>query len=265
MYQLRNIPEVSISMRMKGEEVRILAGGRVGWLEAGVSVQLIIWVPADSAIWAIGVDGKKDIVLRRDKSNDPGLRIYPTRIAIKESEVSGVAHTEYPNNHVRLLHYVGNGNVEHWEIALVSQNGYFWVTVQKTYDIKVGCDGEDHFLCPDFADKWPQLVGILGELLAGFDLPEEVTPMPKPMLPVSGLKTNEGLVFWWNCAQQMGAITTRQGPARVHWSQITISNGDLAKLVDGAKVRFRDLVRPKQTEFGRKTSFKWEAVDVRPL
>ena len=264
MYQFRGLPEVSLALRVDGEEAPIAAGGKVGWLVAGKSALLTIRMRS-AQIWPIAVDGKKDIVLRRDKSDDPDVQIYPTSIAIKESQVSGVAHTEYPDNHVRVLRHTDGGNVEMWEIALVSQDGLFWITVQKTYDIACGRDASGQFFCPTFAEKWPQLVELLAKLLTDIDLPVGVAPQPGIRPLISGLKSNEGIVLWYNLAQQMGAIATNQGQARVHWSQIIAIEGELRRLTAGAKVRFRDLLRPKQLKFGRKTSFRWEAVDVRPV
>jgi cold shock CspA family protein len=257
--------DVRLSLRYGGEEIKIEGGGRVGHLEAGQSSLLEIAFPSDREIWPIRVDGQKNVVMARDESEAENVVLCRTAINIKKSSQSGVAHTQYPDNHVRLLRRIGPGVIELWEIALVSQDGVFWVTAQKTYSIAVGLDENEEFYCPQFEERWPQLVSFLAELLEGEELPVLATVAADITTDTSGLGANEGFVLWWNAAQQMGAINTAKGAARVHWSQIVAQNGARRFLVSGQRVVFDHLRRPKTEAGGRPTGFKKEAVGVKPI
>lgn len=264
MYKIRDLG-VSLSIRYGGGEVKIEGGGKVGYLEAGQSALLEIAFPSDREIWPVRVDGQKNVVKARDDSEVEGVVLCRTAIRLKESQTSGVAHTQYPDNHVRLLRRMGPGVIELWEIALVSQDGSFWVTAQKTYSIAVARDEAGNFVCPQFEERWPQLVSFLSELLEGEELPVLATVAADITTDTSGLGANEGFVLWWNAAQQMGAINTAKGAARVHWSQIVAQNGARRFLVSGQRVVFDHLRRPKTEAGGRPTGFKKEAVGVKPI
>jgi cold shock CspA family protein len=264
MYMIRDL-KVSLSIRFGGEELKIEGGGKVGYLEAGQSALLEISFPTDHEIWPIRVDGQKNVVHARDDSEVEGMFLCRTAIRVKESQVSHVTHTQYPDNHVRLLRRIGPGVVELWEIALVSQDGVFWVTAQKTYSIDVARDEAGNFVCSQFEGKWPQLVSFLSELLAGEELPTLATVTTDVTTDVSVLGANEGVVLWWNAAQQMGAIATAKGNARVHWSQIVAANGSRRYLTPDQRVIFDHLRRPKTDPGSRPTGFKKEAVGVKPI
>lgn len=264
MYQIRDLG-VSLSIRCGGEELKIEGGGKVGYLEAGQSALLEILFSSDREVWPVRVDGQKNVVMARNDSEAENVVLCRTAINIKESSQSGVAHTQYPDNHVRLLRRIGPGTVELWEIALVSQDGSFWVTAQKTYSIAVGLDENEEFYCPQFEERWPQLVSFLTELLASTELPYLSYTVVKPEDKTSDLRANEGIVLWWNAAQQMGAIATAKGVARVHWSQIVAQNGSRRFLVPDQRVVFDHLRRPKTDPGSRPTGFKKEAVGVKSI
>jgi cold shock CspA family protein len=264
MYMIRDL-KVSLSIRFGGEELKIGGGGHVGYLEAGQSALLEIAFPAGYEVWPVRVDGQKNIVMARDESEAEGVVLCRTAIRLKESQTSGVAHTQYPDNHVRLLRRMGPGVIELWEVALVSQDGSFWVTAQKTYSIAVARDEAGTFSCPQFAERWPQLVSFLAELLEGEELPILATVTANITTDTSNLGANEGIVLWWNAAQQMGAIATAKGNARVHWSQIVAANGSRRYLTPDQRVIFDHLRRPKTDPGSRPTGFKKEAVGVKPI
>jgi len=263
MYRIRDLG-VNLVLRYGGDEVKIEGGGHVGYLEAGQSALLEILFSSDREIWPVRVDGQKNIVPARNDSEMEDVVLCRTAINIKESQ-SGVAHTQYPDNHVRLLRRVDAGVVELWEVALVSQDGSFWVTAQKTYSIAVGLDENEEFYCPQFEERWPQLVSFLSELLAGEELPALANSAADAAADTSDLGPNKGTVLWWNSAQQMGVIATMKGNARVHWSQIVAQNGSRRFLVAGQRVVFHHLRRPKTNPGSRPTGFKKEAIGVKPI
>lgn len=264
MYKIRDL-DVRLSLRYGGEEIKIEGGGRVGHLEAGQSALLEVSFPRDREIWPVRVDGQKNVVHARDDSEVEGMFLCRTAIRVKESQVSHVTHTQYPDNHVRLLRRIGPGVIELWEVALVSQDGSFWVTAQRTYSIAVARDEAGTFSCPQFAERWPQLVSFLAELLEGEELPILATVTANITTDTSNLGANEGIVLWWNAAQQMGAIATAKGNARVHWSQIVAANSSRRYLTPDQRVIFDHLRRPKTDPGSRPTGFKKEAVGVKPI
>jgi len=264
MYKIRDLG-VKLVLHFGGEKQKIEGGGRVGYLEAGQSALLEIAFPSDREVWPVWpvrVDGQKNIMHAHDDSEVESVILCRTAIRLKESQ-SGVAHTQYPDNHVRLLRRVGPSAVELWEIALVSQNGVFWVTTQKTYSIAVGIDESGEFVCPQFAERWPQLVSFLSELFEDEELPV-IADDPIVETPAT-LTENQGIVLWWNAAQQMGAIATAKGNARVHWSQIVAQNGSRRFLTPSQQVVFDHLRKPKVAPDGRPTEFNKEAVGVKPI
>lgn len=265
MYKIGN-DGIMVGLYEGTKEVEVGKGGKVGILHAGVSYLLAVVVPRVLRIWVLAVDGKKTPVLRQGEF-DPDIEVdrYDTSIHIWETG-NGIAYTRYPENHVRFVEYMGDGKARLVEVALISQNGVFWLTAQKTYDIAVGRTADGEFLCPQFAEKWPAFVSLLADLLAEETLPVEVPALP-PLSAKVDLQRGVGQVEWWNCAQQMGAIRTPKGSAhplaRVHWTQVIGSNGDLCRLTPGQLVSFEGLQRPRTAPGDRPTGFKLEATNVR--
>ena len=261
MYKLAG-PGITLRLvNGEGEEMVIGQDGEIGYLEAGYSVKLFI-APTESNIWLIEVDGKKNIVVRKPSETSSD---YVTSIHIWEAGVSKVACTRYPENHVRVLRYLSNGTVEMWEVALNSQSGKFWLTCQQSYSVSCGLI-EDKFLCPQFAEKWPQLVATLENLLRGEKLPTEATPPKEDNIPTNALTGSTGVTKWWNHAQQLGMIITNtHKKVRVHWSQIIAPNGARRFLTPGMVVSFKSL-RPIVVHEGqRPTGFTHEAIGVQPV
>ena len=228
--------------------------------------QLDIYVESGRAIHAFGVDGKKNVIPRRDLARDeePARegKHYRANVQIKTS-LENVLHTEYPDNNIRLLEVLSEGRFRIWEVALVSQGGDFFVTVQKTYEAYCYRDGEK-FACPQFA-KWPQLVAFLEKLFEGKvdELPLVASYQPEPKTSTEGLAPSTGKVLWFNFAQGVGAIITSKGTARVHWTQVA-KRGRRAYLLPGESVRYSSLKAPQNTKL-RSSSFAKEAVRVKAL
>ena len=262
MYKLEWL---GICLELKGkdeDDIPITEDGRVGYLEAGYSVTLTVLVDGPNT-WVVEVDGKKNVTVRHPLADAPA-GTYPTKIHLHESETSASAYTQYPANHVRLLRYIDDGVVEMWEVALISQDGCFWATSQKTYDIACGRSEIGEFLCPRFEQKWPQLVEVLERLLEGKELSHEIARFKEK--PVSKGPTNRiGSVVWWNYAQQLGAIATGRGQVRVHWSQIIAPNSNRRGLTAGQKVSIRAIREIVVSPGMRPSGFKHEAIGVKPI
>jgi cold shock CspA family protein len=254
---------VSVKVSYDGVEVKPPDDGYLGQLRPG-SILLEIYVAAGrDYICALDVNAKKNINFKKDHSTDPVEgSMFLTNIRIKTGD-DGVYHTEYPNNNCRIMRIYKNGHVEMWEIAVISQNGNFFLTTQKTYN--VNCyNNEGKLDCPKFS-KWPQVLNLLFSSLYYKNLPLISEYQEEKMIRPGELPKEIGHVQWWNIAQGFGAIMTPNGPARVHWKNIFPSNGDrFARLNAGGRVRYQKLITPNQTK-ARSTNFRLEAVGVKTI
>lgn len=234
--------------------------GYVGEMTSGQAV-ITVTVFRGHTFVGIDVDGKKNVVPKKDLSKIEGLKVFQAKIPIKTGGKGGVNHTEYPNNNLRLLEIGLIGRIGLWEISLISQEGYFFLTTQKVYDDTQYCDG-DKIFCAPFV-KWPQMLSFLAEKMMVQNLQPISEYKSTPQSTNRGLAPNTGHILWFNLAQGFGAITTPKGMARVHWSQI-IKEGRLAFLETGDLVLFKYLKKPNQTK-KRETAFPREAYVVSPI
>lgn len=266
------IDGVVFSVAPKGQAVILPmeANGYIGEVmsECVLSLRALVAPEKKDRVFGLNVDGRKNVVLKKNLNPDhDGPAIYQAGIQVKYN--GEVFHTEYPNNHLRLLTLGEAGNVQIWEIAIISQNGQFFVTRQKTWDTWCYHD-DDRLACPLFEGLkgWPQMVAVLGNLFA-----EKLGELP----PISEKKKedpnrndakvfaeNHGFVIWFNLAQMLGVIKTTEGPARAHWTNIVRNNGGPAHLKQGELVSY-DWLRPPVMTKGRETSMKFDAIGIRPL
>lgn len=257
---------VEIELTKDGEVIPAEPDGYVGELTSGTAV-IAATVLRGFPFIGIKVDGKKNVVKKKDWSEAEGIKVFQAVIPIKTAEKGGMNHTEYPDNNLRLLEIHPNGHVALWEISLVSQEGYFFLTTQKVYCDQCYRDG-DRIFCAPFV-KWPQLTGPMPE--DGFNRITLTNLLKIENLPLvcdykstqtarNGLRPNTGRVLWFNLAQGYGAMNTPKGMARVHWTQI-MKEGRLAFFETGDLVSYKYLTKPNQTK-ARKTTFPREAYVV---
>lgn len=156
--------------KIEGVEIRVLyndepleidpADGYIGELCSG-KVRLMLAVH-NVDILGFDVDGQKNVVIKKNRSRDNSLRRYRADVNIlKDGE--GVPYTPYRENNIRLLRLSGKGNLQTWEVAVVSQRGKFFVTVQVIYNVTF-YRSEEKAVCPQF-DRWPQMVELVNKLL----------------------------------------------------------------------------------------------------
>ncbi len=190
--------------------------------------------------------------LLADRSFTEETRIYGVKmpLRINDYNCNPVNTVHYPENMLALAQYVRDagrltGRVHVWEVALVSQDGKFFLTVYRHYNIPA-CHSVRGPMC------FPRLKAhrLLEKLLvesAPADLPlipaEDIVPMraTKP----EGLGRYEAIVDRWYGPRDMGAIVTVQGPARVHWQEVP-PRPRRRFLEEGEKVRFSDLRVPQK-------------------
>lgn len=256
---MEKIADVSLGLTFQGERIEIQENGYVGRLTPGqASIEV---VTLHDHLHGFTVDGRKNILPKRNLSHCEGERHYEIKIQIKAG-LNGVYYTEYPQNNLRLLEIGPDGALHIWEIALISQDGDFFLTTQKTYETYCYREG-GKLICPRFAE-WPQLVDFIKKIVGDGvkKIPAHETP-DKENSGAPDLAPNTGYVLWFNHAQGIGAIQTPDGTARVHWRQIARRNR-LAFLASGEIVRYASLDRPTHTK-ARPTSFKKEVLGVTPL
>ncbi|MEK7555643.1 MAG: hypothetical protein AAB516_02400 [Patescibacteria group bacterium] len=223
--------------------------------------------PHSKKIHCFIVDENKVVKPQNGTMDDFG-KLFSRKISL-ETNGNGICHTKYPNNNLRLLKLDSDGQLEIWEIALISQDGEFFVTTQKTYAAKFYWDTEGgKVVCPRFEKKWPQVVEMAKGLLSKnvilnsvkkyeSDLAEERKERANLNVPK---EPKTGRVLWWNCAQGFGLIRISNGEvARIHWSEV-VRCALLSYLKEGEEVRYDGLRVPRGN-----TSFKKEAIGVMPI
>lgn len=206
---------------------------------------------------------------------DADTKVYgvtmPLRVFSYERPPVNTVH--YPENMLALAQYVRDarrltGRVHVWEVALVSQNGKFFLTVHRHYNIPA-CRSVRGPMCFPRLGAHRLLERILLENAPG-DLPlipaEDIVPVQRSKADQS-LGRYEGIVESWYHPKNMGAIITAQGSARAHWKDIDIPARRRRYLVEGEKVKFADLrVPPKNPKTDwrkvRKARFELQACGI---
>jgi len=204
----------------------------------------------------------------------PGTRVFRRSVPITESEMHGHLTSKYPNNNIRLLQGLGNGYYQLWCIAVVCQDGEFFLTLEKMYTPFRCYRSGVSVICPTYlADGkrpgWPPFITLLNRVLKGeaFEaLPpikaiNEAKPPADGAKKLNGISEGEGRVIWFSEAQQYGMLNTKQGPARIYWREISRPGSRRRYLKSGELVTYTELAKPHLTR-ARDTGFKLEAVGV---
>jgi len=187
--------------------------------------------------------------------------VYHHTVPIHSSN-SGTAYVKYPENHVKLLEVTRAGAVTMWEVAIASEWGTSFLTIQPTYQTLCYQDSNGEPVCP-LIDNSPVIMMAIRQSLKGRtqNLPsiEDYVP-PRDFRDTSlfGLPENCGLVIWWNEAMRMGMIRTAEGEA-VRVLGINIQTKRLYRtfLVPGEIIRYKKLKPTKS-----RTRFGFDAVGI---
>lgn len=225
-------------------------------------LELAIWIDAKAKVFAYRVDGENNVVPPKNLSSDVTVVKHLTRMQV-HGDRRGVAHTRYPENHIRFLHVTTGGEATFWESCIISQDGNFFWTSERTKVVQLLRDG-DKVICP-LMSEWAEFGEYITAQFASrakFFPTADTAPVVQEIEPVPPTRPNVGVVRWWHAARGIGSIVTSQGIARVHWSQIIPpSVGRRAFLRRGESVLFSGLRSPVQGRNG--TSFQIEAVGVK--
>lgn len=265
------ISGVSIKVFSNDTRELVLENGFVGRLKQDDSVRVVLQTFRPKCIHAFRVDGKKNVVRARSLVDGPD-QVYEFRPRIRVSQ-DDVPTTWYPENHIRLLEAGDNGSLFRlWEVALISQNGRFYLTVQHTYtgsayrgSMRIGSEYMPMVVCPDFA-KWTSFVQLLSEVFHEqlASLPPVAVHTPQVQeTKASALPPSTAVVQWWNDAQQWGVVLTAEGPVRVHWKEVR-TDSSRAFLEAGQLVRYESLRLP-DVQARRPTTLEREAAGVQVL
>ncbi len=240
-------------------------------------------------VYAFNVNDHKDVVAARNwrikplDNEDPaldapeGAKVYRRFVPVTESELRVVPTTKFPNNNIRLLEALGDGYFQLWRVAIVSQYGDFFLTVEKVREpFRCYRSGEISVVCPAHVENekqkgWPRLLTLLNSVLTGEtfqSLPpiKELTNPTKPASVPSSHKTNgiedgEARVAFFADAEGWGMLHTKEGAARVHWQNVNRPGSRRTYLKPGELVSYTELTKPHLTR-ERGTGFKLEAVGV---
>jgi cold shock CspA family protein len=255
-----------------GEELRPEEDGYLGREKIGLGqfeFRCLIQKREELMPFCFNVDGKKNINLMKDRSEDNSIVIFSKKIPIIRNNFN-ILITRYPENNLRILIPEKDGKFEIWEAAIVSQDGLFFLTTQMTYEAKCFKGEGGEVICPRFEreTKWPQLMEIVKPIFEGVELSpisEYIAPSP---LKAEGLAKNQGRVVWWSLSQGLGAILLdKEGIlARVHWRGIQPNpkGGRLRALKSGQRVSYQKAVFLTPTG-AKPTSFPLEVKGVTPL
>lgn len=259
--------------------------GYVGNLNVNDKILLLAFAPENSAIYGFNAIGdadpssrKKYIIPKADKSAAYGLKckIYEQRITIVRNS-DGVCHTISGQNEIRLLELSEEiGRFRIWELALVSQNGKFFLTEQMVYEAccyRGGRDG-DKLVCPYFQNKnqnWPELVLWLQDLFIDYfeGLPHIGEKKPEPPREPEAFPPQIAKVVWWNMREgrgmfAVGANISPNGVAVAHWqnSSPRTKNG-FVYFKTGELVSFEASRKPPYVTKARDTKFVCELLGVK--
>ncbi len=209
-----------------------------------------------------------------DRNFVDGSSVYGVKIPLRVWNHNGhpVNTVHYPENMLALAQYKRDagqltGRVHVWEVALVSQNGEFFLTVHRHYNIPACRSVSTGRICFPRLQKHRLLERILVDN-APSDIPlvpaEDIVPVERAQ--VQNLGRYEGIVENWYAPRNMGCIVTAQGSARVHWSNVP-PRPRLRFLKEGERVKFAELRVPPEnpkTEWRkvRKARFKLEACGI---
>jgi hypothetical protein len=158
MQAIPQIPGVSLEVYKQRRRVTPEADGSVGQLWSGFAVILAVIDPKANPTIGLFRDGSDHYIQQKDWLNNPrkesqqrchdlyladrnfpdGTRVYGVKMPLRVDEAQSFNTVHYPENMLVLAQFVQNGQptalVRVWKVALVSQDGEFFLTVQQAYE-----------------------------------------------------------------------------------------------------------------------------------
>lgn len=291
MQAIPQIPGVSLEVYKQRRRVTPEADGSVGRLWSGSAVILAVIDPEADLTIGLFRDGSDHYIQQKDWLNNPrkesqqrcrelyltgrkfpaATHVYGVKMPLRVDEERATNTVHYPENMLVLAQFVQNGQptalVRVWKVALVSQDGEFFLTVQQAYETTAHRSLKGTIVLPRFRAH-RQLERILAEHVPpNAELTPEHDFVPPVQPALHGLNGHEGIVERWYDARNMGCIITGQGPARVHWREVP-PRPRRRFLVEGERVRFAELSQPPRNPHTkwrkmRKARFQLQAYGLR--
>lgn len=245
--------------------------------------RLEIEIPPGYEAIGFNVAKNRDVTIARDwrakpqDDEDPalekpeGTRIYRRTVPVVEtSNEPYIKTTKFRQNNLRILQNLGSGYFQQWRVSVVSQNEHFFLVTEKMYETFRCYRSGNSVRCPAHQEKWGAFVTFLNFALRG-SAQEALPPIRElaedeekehPKAKPNGISQGQGRVVWYSQAEQMGMVMTKEGAARVHWTNIKPrSDSRLAHLKEGELVSYEKLIKPQASR--GLTGFKLEAVGVK--
>lgn len=256
---------ITVEASLKGNTLKPKKDGYLGEITGG-KLQLRCSIQKQNPMpICFLVNGSKNVLPIKDRSSNQIVSFFIRKVPVEQID-NGVFTTKYPNNNLRLAVFGTTGKFEIWEVAIVSQDGFFFLTEQMPYSSQFFRGENNQILCPDFDEKWPQLIEMLKPVMEKQELLPISEYITSPTLKTEGLRQRQGKVIWWSLVLQMGLIVldTKGTVARVHWKNLKpCMNRGLRKLTAGQVVSFQRLL-PIPTG-ARKSNLLLEAREVIPI
>ena len=279
MNTVPTIPGVTLAVYKQNRQITPESDGYVGRLYSGSATILAVIDPSADQTIGLFRDGQDHYTQQKELLSLPELRhgkfppkpaqqfmrsllkdlplasgsqaygiTMPLRVWAYEGQPVNTVH--YPENMLVLARYVRDAGqptnrVHVWKVALVSQNGEFFLTVQQAYDTTAHLSSRNTLCFPRFQAHRLLERTLVANAPADLPVTSEQDFIRPESLAVNGLKDGEGVVERWYPARNMGCVITAKGPARVHWSDVP-PRPRLRFLVEGERVRIGTLGTPPQ-------------------
>jgi cold shock CspA family protein len=279
------------SMKLVEEKPLRVKGDDELTLRRWESLLLEITVAKNAHAWVFNVNEEGDVTPSRDwhakplDEDDPshdapeGTKVHRRYIPIAEAEIYGVPTTKYPNNNLRILEMLDDGYFQLWGVAVVSQRGEFFLTIEKMYSpFRCYRSGKTVVSPTHHANEknpgWVPFITLLNRVLKGNlleTLPsiEEIdNEKPQPKQQKNSISEGEGRVVWFSQMRQYGMLLAKEGDRTVqvmaHWQHINRDGSRRRFLQDGEKVKFEKLTK-KHSTTKRASGFTMQAEGITPV
>jgi len=205
--------------------------------------------------------------------------LHSRPVGIVYSHHYGCAVTHSNRNYLSFLELKPasrGGGLVLWEVAIVSQKGNFFVTVQDKYRASVFLH-DGRVTCPEMS-RWPELVSVIDTLYretgdAGYagiqhlasaeDIAEQSHREELRLLNRKQIKKGEAKVVFWDERKVFGVLQAPDREARFSIGQAVPRPGQRRVHFDpGETVFVKSYQRNKEANEGQ---IQWDAVGVQPL
>lgn len=248
-----------------GNDLMIEADGYLGELEEGRVVLNIKVYDSNIHGFTTQPGQKRVVVPKKDIEEDPDnlCKNYTLNIAVKDNYEGGFC-TQYPSNSLGLL-WVKDGVVEYWRIAVVEQNGKFFLICEKVYEsaLYLG-SGDDKLHAFNLKmEQWDSIMSFIRSIVDKSVVITKLSRVPDcdRIDLMHGVNDGRGVVVWFSKAGGTGAMATNKGMARFYYGEIK-TDTRFASLEKGQVVEYERLGLPNLISPSHTTDFKQEAFGI---